>query len=51
VIKKIQEVGGYLKLVHRTPLKLKEHMYPEKYPLALEEPITPWWKVRKLLRK
>jgi large subunit ribosomal protein L15 len=38
-------------LVHRTPLKLREHMVPEKYPLPLGEPITPWWKVRKLLRK
>lgn len=51
VIQKIKEVGGQVNLVHRTPLKLREHMYPEKYPLPLGEPITPWWKVKKLLRK
>jgi large subunit ribosomal protein L15 len=51
VIKKIQEAGGSIKLIHRTPLKLREHIYPNKYPLPLADPITPWWKVQKLLRK
>jgi len=26
-------------------------MFPKKYPLPLGEPITPWWKVQKLIRK
>jgi large subunit ribosomal protein L15 len=31
-------------------LKLKEHLYPEKYPLPLRNPITPAWKIKKLQR-
>lgn len=50
-IEKIKQAGGFVSLVHRTPLKLREHMFPEKYPVPLGEPVTPWWKVRKLLRK
>lgn len=51
VIQKIHQAGGNVKLIHRTPLKLREHMFPDKYPLPLGEPITPWWKVQKLIRK
>lgn len=51
VIETVQKAGGSVKLVHRTPLKLKEHMFPQKYPLPLGEPITPWWKIQKLIRK
>jgi len=50
-IRQITEQGGEVKLIHRTPLKLKEHMYPEKYPIPLLDPITPYWKVKKLMRK
>lgn len=51
VIETVQKAGGSLKLIHRTPLKLREHMFPEKYLLPLAEPITPWWKIQKILRK
>ena len=50
-IKCITKQGGDVKLIHRTPLKLKEHIYPEKYPLPLMDPITPYWRIRKLQRK
>lgn len=43
--------GGSFKLIFRTPLKLKEHLYPEKYPIPLLDPITPFWRVQKLQRK
>lgn len=45
------EQGGEIKLIHRTPLKLKEHVFPDKYPIPLMDPITPYWKVKKLMRK
>jgi len=50
-IDQIQKLGGSVSLVFRTPLKLKEHIYPEKYPLPLREPIAPFWRVKKLQRK
>ena len=39
-----------MKLLYRTKLKLKEHIYPEKYPIPLLDPITPFWKLKKLQR-
>ena len=47
----ITRQGGNVKLIYLTPLKLKEHIYPEKYPIPLLDPITPFWKVKKLQRK
>jgi large subunit ribosomal protein L15 len=46
----IQKAGGSVELVFRTPLKLREHLRPEKYPLPLRDPITPFWRVKKLER-
>lgn len=50
VIKKIQELGGSVRLIYRTPLKLKEHLYPEDFPLPLKEPLPPAYRVKKLDR-
>ena len=47
----IAKQGGNVKLIYRSPLKLKEHVFPEKYPLPLMDPITPNWRVNKLIRK
>ena len=38
-IELIQAAGGKVTCVYRTKLKLREHLKPEKFPLALEEPI------------
>ena len=46
----VRKAGGSINLVYRTQLKLKEHLYPEKYPLPLRNPITPAWKIKKLQR-
>lgn len=50
VIKRIEENGGEVRLVFRTQLKLKEHLYPENYPLPLADPLPPAWRARKLAR-
>lgn len=47
----ITKQGGNVKLIYRTPLKLKEHMFPHKYPIPLLDPVTPFWRVQKLQRK
>jgi large subunit ribosomal protein L15 len=47
----ITKQGGSVKLIYRTHLKLREHMYPEKYPIPLLDPITPYWRIKKLQRK
>lgn len=46
----IQKNGGSVELIFRTPLKLREHIKPEKYLLPLRDPVTPAWRVRKLQR-
>jgi large subunit ribosomal protein L15 len=46
----ITKQGGSVKLIFRTTLKLREHLYPEKFPIALADPITPYWRVKKLQR-
>ena len=51
VIEKVRSEGGSVELIHRTPLKLREHLYPEKFPLSLREPIPPSYTVKKLDRK
>jgi large subunit ribosomal protein L15 len=47
----VTKQGGSINLVFRTTLKLKEHVYPNKYPIPLLEPIPPLWRVEKLKRK
>jgi large subunit ribosomal protein L15 len=47
----VTKQGGSVKLIFLTPLKLREHIFPQKYPVPLLDPITPYWRVRKLQRK
>ena len=37
-------------MVYRTPLKLQEHLFPEKFPLPLHDPLLPAYRVKKLDR-
>ena len=46
----VKSKGGSVTIKYRTPLKLREHLYPEKYQLPLREPIPPFKEVRKLER-
>jgi len=46
----VKSKGGSVTLKYRTPLKLREHLYPEKYPLPLREPIPAFRETRKLER-
>jgi len=47
----VKKAGGSVKLIFRTTLKLREHMYPDRFPIPLRDPITPFWRVKKLQRK
>lgn len=38
-IEAIKNAGGSITCVYRTPLKMREHMYPEKFPLKLTDPL------------
>ena len=44
----IKESGGDVKIKYRTPLKLREHLEPEKFDLPLNEPLPPKREVYKL---
>lgn len=39
IIDAIKEAGGEVKIKYRTPLKIKEYLNPEKYPLPLADPL------------
>lgn len=39
VLDAILSKGGKVRIVYRTPLKLREHLYPEKFSFKLDEPL------------
>lgn len=47
-LNKLKEKGCEITIKYRTPLKLREHIFPDKFPLPLKEPIPPQNEVRKL---
>eukprot|EP01017_Pseudomicrothorax_dubius_P027985 TRINITY_DN3284_c0_g1_i1.p1 TRINITY_DN3284_c0_g1~~TRINITY_DN3284_c0_g1_i1.p1 ORF type:complete len:303 (-),score=53.08 TRINITY_DN3284_c0_g1_i1:69-977(-) len=47
-INAIKKAGGSVSIVYRTRLKMNEHLYPEKYPLMLQDPLPPPMKTTRL---
>lgn len=47
-IKVVKAAGGEVTIRYRTPLKLREHLYPEKYPMPLRDPLPSQKHVYKL---
>lgn len=47
-INAVKAAGGEITIKYRTPLKLREHLYPHKFPVPLAEPVAPQSEVRRL---
>ena len=50
VVSAIKEKGGSVKCIYRTPLKVREHIYPERYDLELKDPLPPAYALKQLNR-
>lgn len=48
VIKAIKEKGGSVKCIYRTALQIREHTFPEKYPINLRSTLPPKRIVKKM---
>ncbi|EAR99460.1 ribosomal protein L15, putative (macronuclear) [Tetrahymena thermophila SB210] len=48
VIKAIKEKGGSVKCIYRTPLQIREHVFPQNYPINLRSTIPPKRIVKKM---
>ena len=48
VINAVKAAGGEITIKYRTPLKLREHLYPHKFPVPLGEPVAPQSEVRRM---